>query len=393
MYLQLEDVCGLDSALCNKRRRTEFLELVSRKVLLFKREEICFLPRALTTTKHRGLRSLDFQWILKRGIHLASFHPYSNVAVQQSICDSSASPAHNGLLDKLESMRIMKCTYMKDADVAIILSRCYGSVKSIDLRGCGSADSSAALIKFCTKLEAFAPNGNESAAATVAIFESCRKLRRVNLRNFKLRLTDEVLNSMAAHCALIEHLDISECTTVSDAAIRRIAESCPLLWWIDLFKCNITDATVVSLCNHCPLLTQVFLGCCGNLTDAAVLTMANRLSGLTYIGLRSIYSITSSAVEVLATSCPHLVHIDLGFNHNITDHTLKKIAEQCSKLKEFRLNGCIGITVIGLTIAALKCSHLRRVTLFYCAKVSAESVATLQCMFPLVRWIHGNFNS
>jgi hypothetical protein len=38
IYMRLEDVCGLDSALCNKRRRAEFLELVSRKVLLFNRE-------------------------------------------------------------------------------------------------------------------------------------------------------------------------------------------------------------------------------------------------------------------------------------------------------------------------------------------------------------------
>jgi hypothetical protein len=38
-WLLIEDVCGLDSALCQKRRRAEFLALLATKVLLFNREE------------------------------------------------------------------------------------------------------------------------------------------------------------------------------------------------------------------------------------------------------------------------------------------------------------------------------------------------------------------
>ena len=34
-WLPIEAVCGLDSALCQKRRRGEFLALVSKKILLF----------------------------------------------------------------------------------------------------------------------------------------------------------------------------------------------------------------------------------------------------------------------------------------------------------------------------------------------------------------------
>jgi hypothetical protein len=42
-WLRLGDVCGLDSALCQKSRRPYFLALISTKVLLFNREQIIVL--------------------------------------------------------------------------------------------------------------------------------------------------------------------------------------------------------------------------------------------------------------------------------------------------------------------------------------------------------------
>jgi hypothetical protein len=155
IYLRLEDVCGLDSALCNKRRRAEFLELVSRRVLLFNREEINALGPDMTTEVHRRLGAAALRWILKRGIHLASFRlAYSSItARQECIRESVTSLALNGSFDKLESIDLYNCSYIKDKDVASIISKCYGSVKGIDIRYCGSTESSASQIKLCTKLE------------------------------------------------------------------------------------------------------------------------------------------------------------------------------------------------------------------------------------------------
>jgi hypothetical protein len=388
MYLRIEDVRGLDSALCNKRRRAEFLELVSRRVLLFNREDV--LSYSFTSQVHRRLGAGALRWILTRGIHLASLDPFSraNAAKQQSIRESVRSFAFNGLLDKLESIYLSDCTYMKDADLAIILLKCYGSIKSIDIRGCGVTESSAPYIKRCTKLEAFAPKGNESAAEMIQIFQACPKLRKANLSVFRIRLTDEVLYSMAAHCLLIEHLDIARCTTVSDPAIQRIAESCPLLQWINVGYCNITDASVISLCTHCPLLTRVYLANCDNLTDAAVLAVAEKLPGLAHVALGGTDAITSSAVEILATKCQELEFIGINTgNLNITDDILKKIAEQCSKLEKLSVYGCTEITAIGLAILATRCSRLKNASFYDCNKISAESVAYLMSLFPLVNWI------
>ena len=70
-WLLLEDVARLDSALCNKTWRPQFVRLISTKFIRFCREDIIQLSTA------RALNSQALEWILKRDIHLASLrlHP------------------------------------------------------------------------------------------------------------------------------------------------------------------------------------------------------------------------------------------------------------------------------------------------------------------------------
>jgi hypothetical protein len=166
-WLPIEAVCALDSALCQKWRRAEFLELLKTKVLLFNREEISIFTEPLgDSLTHRALGLAALNWVLKRGINLASLQlpPTGLISPpeQQSIRDAVASLTPDGRLDKLETISLNECSYINDADLAAILSKCYRSAKSIDIQECELTVSSAVHIKRCTKLEAFASNGNES---------------------------------------------------------------------------------------------------------------------------------------------------------------------------------------------------------------------------------------
>ena len=49
-WLFLEDICHLDSALCQRRRRAEFLALLATEVLLFLREEMQIVKISRMTT-------------------------------------------------------------------------------------------------------------------------------------------------------------------------------------------------------------------------------------------------------------------------------------------------------------------------------------------------------
>jgi F-box/leucine-rich repeat protein 2/20 len=160
-----------------------------------------------------------------------------------------------------------------------------------------------------------------------------------------------------------------------------VAESCPLLQHINLQGTLVTDATIVSLSKHCPLLTVVFLGSCSQLTDAAVLAVAEGLPGLTHLG--SIEAITSSAVETLVAKCPRLKLIELSYCPNISDVTLMTILEQCPKLTVLYVNGCPDVTGIGVALVAKMCPKLTQVTVDDRPEILIES---LQQIFPHVDW-------
>jgi hypothetical protein len=356
---------------------------------------------------HRALGPAALQWILKRGINLASLRPsFSdlNVAVihdmhfisydigeeeQQSMRDAVASLVLNDRVNKLESIALNNLEdYLEDSDLAAILSKCYGSVKAIDIQDCGLTDSSATHIKRCTKLEAYTPCGNESAAEMVEIFQSCRKLRKVNFGSYEdVDVTDEVLHSLAAHCPLLEFFRLPDYETVSDAAILRVAQSCPLLRTFKITNTNIMDSTVLLLCKHCPLLKELYLSCCSNLTDAAILVVAERLPGLTRVGVSGGTAITSSAIETLTSRCHELELIDLKCCPNVNDTTLSKLAEHCPRLETLDVYGC-PVTVAGLIEIATKCTKLNKVFSRFGGDHAIVSTSPLQGLqrFPHVSW-------
>jgi len=381
-WLPFESVCHLDSALCNKSRRPEFLQLLATRVLLFNREEIRILTDPYDDTfTHKALGAAALSWVLKRGIHLVSLRLHRsngmNAANQQRLREAVASLALNGQIDKLETISFVCCSYITDANLEAVLSKCYRSVKSIDIRRCGLLGSAAVHIKRCAKLEAFTARGNESAADMAEIFQACRKLRKLNLDALSRGLTDEAVLSMTENCHLLEHLSLSHCREVSDAAVRRVAESCPRLQFVNLSNTDITDATVVSMCNRCPILKRVFLGGCIDLTDETVLAIAERLPGLTHICLGGITAITSSAVEILASKCHELEYIDLNCCYIVSDATVMKLTEHCSKLRDLRVGGCRNLTDASISAVAEKLPGLTHIDLRSIVAITNSAVETL----------------
>ena len=366
--------------------------MLATKILLFTREvniDVLTDPyrAAQWSFTHRALRAAALIWILKRGIHLASLRLPTGVYIaseRESIRETIASLALDGRLDKLESVSFNRCSYIRDADLVVVLSACYRSVKSIDIRGCGGlADCSlAVLIKQCTKLESFAPQGVEPAAVISEIFQACRKLRKINLGIFGYKLTDEMVKSVADYCPLLEHLGLAYCSAITDSAVKRVAESCPQLQWISLNGIKVTDATVVLLCNRCQLLKRVSLAQCSNLTDVVIMAVAERLPGITHIGLSGITAITSNALETLASKCRQLKNIHLRNCHNVSDILLAKFAEYCSHLEELNVTGCNHVTAKGATEIATKCTRLK--TFYFSYHINR---APLQLRFPHVSWL------
>ena len=303
IWLRLDDVGRLDSALCSNKWRPPFLRLVSTKVLRFLREEIDVLDSTyLCSRKHKALLLPALAWILKRGIHLASL----NLATMHSAIGVIKSLADEGRLDKLENLN--GCC-LDNEIIAIVLDKSYGSLLSIDL-GCKQTNMVRMALR-CTRLEAFAAQGNESVADIVEIVQSCRKIRKLNLRRFGGRLLDL---TVVASCRLLEHLDVGGCTAVSDAAIRTVIKSCPLLKYVNRYNSKETFHSVNIFRIHTNIKA---------VWRAWVLTQETTAPKIFYISTKTIENDTR--IEALVVDFQELMYIDVDGTLHISDATFMKL--------------------------------------------------------------------
>jgi hypothetical protein len=160
----------------------------------------------------------------------------------------------------------------------------------------------------CTRLEAFAAQGNESVADIVEIVQSCRKIRKLNLRRFNLDLT------VVASCRLLEHLDVGGCTAVSDAAIRTVIKSCPLLKYVNRYNSKETFRSVNIFRIH-TYIKAVW--------RAWVLTQETTAPKIFHISTKTIENDTS--IEALVVDFQELMYIDVDGTLHISDATFMKL--------------------------------------------------------------------
>lgn len=359
IWLRLRDMCRLDSAVCAKWLRPDFRRLVSTKVLRFLREEIELMSWAkFRTIAHEELSLEKLRWISKRGIHLASLCIPGYEDEQESIRTTISCLVDEGLIDKLETIDLFGCKFFKDADFAAILGKSYASIKCIDIQDCKLTENSITHIKRCINLEGLAAYGDESPADMVEVFQSCPKLRKLDLQRFRDILT---IQGVADHCPLLENLNIRNCSAVS-------------------------DEIVVSLCKHCVRLKILCLDHCVRLTDQSVLAIAERLPNLVGLSITGVSNITSSAIETLASRCRELEKLSVSECTNVSDMTLFKISDHCTKLKKLFVVGC-PVSPFGIGVIATRCPELKELRLHRSAHSDYAFTGSFSSVFPKVKVI------
>jgi F-box and leucine-rich repeat protein 2/20 len=102
-------------------------------------------------------------------------------------------------------------------------------------------------------------------------------------------------------------IDLSWCTTLTDATLSGLVEKCPDITSLNLSYCKqISDAGIAAVVEKCPHLKTLDLSWCNQLTDASVMMLANRYPNLTHLNLCGCMEITSTAITALIAACPSL---------------------------------------------------------------------------------------
>jgi hypothetical protein len=225
----------------------------------------------------------------------------------------------------------------------------------------------------CALLEEITMEGVVTDDQLLALASGCRRLRTLKLlsravtdagvsavaRNGALttvclpgcNVSDAGLQDVAEHCAGLESLKLIINLRLSDATLVLLGLRCHQLRRIEIGGCNFTSAGLQSLVEGCPLLLDLCL-CRWPHIGPAIEAVARNCPVLRAFKIRHSEA-PGISLRKVARHCLLLEDVSLG-GRKIGDKTVAEFAKRCSNLKRFRADES-AITAEGVRTIALHC--------------------------------------
>ncbi|CUA69166.1 SCF E3 ubiquitin ligase complex F-box protein grrA [Rhizoctonia solani] len=188
------------------------------------------------------------------------------------------------------------------------------------------------------------PNGSQSPALTLppetglTTTRSFEHLRILDLTGCT-SLTDAAIEGIISVAPKIRNLVLAKCTLLTDNAIASVCKLGRYLHYLHLGHVSlITDRAVIQLARTCTRLRYVDLACCTQLTDLSVSELAT-LVKLRRIGLVRVINLTDQAVFALSERQSSLERIHLSYCEQITIPAIHFLLQRLHKLTHLSLTG------------------------------------------------------
>lgn len=227
-----------------------------------------------------------------------------NLGVEKcrGITDASLS-----LLNKhcgaLRILRVACCPYVT-SDGIIALSSGYSQLEELDLSELGIGDNALnALAEHCTGLKKLMLNNctNAGDEGIIRIVTSCRSIEHLSLIN--LRISDNCLAMIGAHCADLDTIYLSDCNLITNDGIIQIA-LCVRLQELYLNRCvNVCDTALEAFSACCYLRVAEFENCT-KLTSDGLHKFVQHHSSLNRLSVRGCHTLSSQFIPNLTIMDP-----------------------------------------------------------------------------------------
>jgi hypothetical protein len=351
-WVDLDDIGHLDSALCNKTERADYLSLISNTSfviskgfepregnaggILVRSFTSWFLLRGVAVTHV----SVNAAWVANRGqslnyLHLHRHHvrnvtvemdsslPFEFEAALKEICEQCPNVAK---LDTGKGATVSAVTFSHIAHHWPQLTHL-----AIQVDGVGDGDE---FVSLCVERQSLVELTLWTAPPAPALTKALQ-VCSAELQKFTafapLKLSD--YRSLAQRCPLLREVDVPH-SKLDDAGLEAVGANCVHLEVLKLEKnAKVTNKGLVAVARN-RALTTLCLNGCPNITDA---------------GLRAV-----------AQNCPLLERVDLSHSAAVTDATLLALGQTCHHLRELSLRA-VSVTHVGLLAVAAGCPQLRMV--------------------------------
>ena len=323
-WLTMKDIGKMDSAICTRSARPMFLKLLIN-------EDINH------TTITNGNIASWMSWVVKREVNITTF--YLSKVVTPALYMSFF--AHIG-----KRLAILTISYEDDSESSFIqMLSCVSSyctnIKEISVIYCSSLHGLENIL------------WNSQKTISKLILHGC-DLNRFPIVDWKLpsllllsinnceNTNDTALPQMLRTAPNLETLSCSNLSYWScTSQVVFVSQLCV----IDLVSCNITDAAFSSLVHSCPLLEVVQLSDCSLLTDVSVLELVQHAKHLKAISISNNEHFSDTSLEAIAVHCgERLRQLSLYDCNYVTDAGLKHISQRCHCLTHLRLGSYLPIS-------------------------------------------------
>jgi hypothetical protein len=311
-WVDVANFCRLDSAMCNKPLRANFLHLIS----------VCgFIIRRCSKFDGDDERELEDQfmiWVMRRDLAM------SELTVTESFA-------------------------WNHYERGIYLQR-YGTlIKSVTIKEGGVTDSNDAeavvfdLCEYCPNVLTLGLRFNACSTTVahitdstlIALLEGCSLLENIALEGCAF-LTDKTLMAIGVHCHNLRKL-YADYTKITHKGVAAIAAGCPLLEELSVCECRRIGPAMEEVARRCPRLRMLRAAKVG-LTSAAVLALAECCPLLVCADVPFNSEVGDKEATALVHGCPNLEVLDIT-GTNVTSKGLLAIRDHCRALWYIRLEG------------------------------------------------------
>nr|UUF95170.1 ubiquitin-ligase jetlag-like protein [Platynereis dumerilii] len=168
-------------------------------------------------------------------------------------------------------------------------------------------------------------------------------------RQSKGWLTDSVLVPALDVANRLLKLDLTGCTSISNASIQKVAISCPQLEEVSLRDCHwLSKEGVIVLAMNCHQLQRVDITACWEVDDESIIILTTFCPNLIYLSIAKIYGLTDRSILQLAKNCSKLRHLNMQGCWRVTDDAVKMLGEYCRSLKGLQVRECREVTEASL---------------------------------------------
>lgn len=214
--------------------------------------------------------------------------------------------------ENLEHLNLEEVTHLSEESVITLITERKSSLKCLYLDGESLSDKSLKHLFLCQKLQELGISfAEEIGELGIAAISQLSKLTILKLKRAKKVPADDFITLFANKTLpVLRHLDLSECVQVNDEVVQTLALGCPLLETVMLNWCwEIRDAGLEFLVRYCNEIIKLCLVGVVLLTDEFMLEIHDHLPKLSFLDLQQCPNITDTRLEGVVRKSDHFMEI------------------------------------------------------------------------------------